>query len=204
MAKKGGGDEAEQARADEAARQAKIRQGTSRIDQIFKGNFTPEFFDGRQQAYIDYAKPQLDDQKADAEKQLTFSLARAGTLDSSMRGQKASELQKAYDLQLQGVRDQGLSYKTTAMNAAEDARGNLITTLNATGDAEGAANSALTRAQALSQPAAFSPLGGLFANFTSGLGQQYAAERAWQASGGTGVQPNFNLFGGGGSVKVGK
>lgn len=160
-----------------------------------KGGFNDDFFTGRRQAYLDYATPQIDDQYADAQKQLAFALARSGTLDSSVRGQKTAELQKQYDLTTQQVADQALSYETEARNAVEDARANLISMLNATGDAEGAANAALARSQALSQPVAFSPLTNLFADFTSTLGRQAAFERANHYSGGqTGARYDTGLF----------
>lgn len=159
------------------------------------GGFNNDFFEGRKQAYMDYANPQMEDQYGKAQKQLAFALARNGTLDSSIRAQKTGELQQAYDLNKQQIADQALSYETQARNSVEDARSNLIATLNATGDAQGAANAALARSQALSQPAAFSPLTNLFADFTSTLGQQAAIERANYYSGGkTGGRYNTGLF----------
>lgn len=272
--KGGGGGEAARARADEMARQMKVRQGTSRINSIFDGTYTPggrqiglgeagagqtyytadgkkleigagetamdayarralldfggdpndaaqlattrqnvsalnptlftegtqtggfgdKFFADQRQRYIDYATPQLDDQYKDANKELTFALSRSGLLDSSARGQKASELQKLYDTNRQKVVDDALSYETQSRNAVEDARSNLITTLNATGDAEGAANAALARSTALSQAPAYSPLTQLFGDFTSGLGVQAAQERS-QAAGGPAARYSTGLFG---------
>jgi hypothetical protein len=148
------------------------------------GGFNDAYFEGRKQAFLDYANPQLEDQYAKAQRELTFSLARGGLLDSSARAQKAGELQQLYDLNKQQIADQALSHSTEARNAVEDARANLISMLNATGDAEGAASAALTRASALSQPAAFSPLAQLFGDFTAGLGTQAALERANYYSGG--------------------
>ena len=86
-----------------------------------------------------YATPQLEDQYGKAGKELTFSLARGNMLDSSVRGEKMSELQKLYDIQKQQVADKALSYETSSRNAVEDSRQNLISMLNVTGDAEGAA-----------------------------------------------------------------
>lgn len=202
MGKKGGGnDEAKRAREEEERRQARIRDGTKRIGDIFGKNFNDEFFDNRQKSYVDYATPQLEDQYGDAQKQSTFALARSGLLDSTVRGEKAGELQKLYDLQKQKIGDDALSYGTQARNSVEDARANLISTLNVTGDAEGAANAALTRSSALSQPVAYSPLTQLFSTFTNGLGQQAAMERS-ASYGGPAPRYNTGLFGNTGSVKV--
>lgn len=203
MGKKGGGNEAAQARRGEEQRQARIREGTTKINSTFDGQFNDDFFKNRQKAFMDYSTPQLEDQYGKANKELTFSLARGGNLDSSTRGQKLGELQKLYDVNKQKVADDALSSSTQARTAVEDARGNLISTLNATGDAQGAANSALTRASALSQPAAYSPLGQLFTDFTSALGTQAAQERAAAASGGA-YKSNYDtgLFGNAGRVTV--
>lgn len=201
---KSGGGEAEAARADEAARQKAIREGTTRVNSIFDSQFNDDFFTGRRNAYLNYAGPQVDDQYGDATKKLTFSLARSGLLDSSVRGQKVGELQKTYDLTRQQVGDQALASEGDARNSIEDARANLISTLNATGDTQGAVNSAMTRASVLSKPAAYSPLTNLFADFTSTLGTQAALERANAYSGGqTGVRYNTGLFApNSGAVKV--
>jgi hypothetical protein len=200
---KGGGNEAKQARKDEQKRQQRIREGTASINKTFDSQFNDKFFDDRRDAFMDYATPQLEDQYNSAGKELTFALARGGNLDSSARGQKLGELQKLYDINKQKVADDALASSTQARNAVEDARGNLITTLNATGDAQGAASSALTRASALSQPAAYSPLGQLFTDFTSALGIQAAQERAAAASGGSYAPAvNTGLFGNAGRVTV--
>lgn len=157
----------------EAVKGGKLYSGVNTTD-----GFNDEYYGKRKQAYIDYASPQLEDQYANAQKELTFALARGGLLDSSVRGEKTAELQQKYDLNKQQIADQALSYETEARNSVEDARSNLIATLNATGDAQGAANSAIARASALSKPAAYSPLSQLFADFTSTLGTQAALERA--------------------------
>ena len=148
------------------------------------GQFGDAFYKGRRQSYIDYATPQLDQQHDDANRELTFSLARSGNLQSSARADLASRLQQKYELNKQNIKDQGLSYETQARSAVEDARANLITTLSATGDVEGAANAAIARSKALSQPAAYSPLTQLFTDFTGTLGTQYAQDRS-AALGGT-------------------
>lgn len=185
-----------QARFDEDARQQKIRDGTARVGNIFENNFNDDFYKGRRDAFTNFATPQLEDQYGDAQKQLTYSLARSGTLDSSIRGEKVGELQKLFDTNKQDIADKAVANETEARNNVEGARTDLIQTLSATGDAEGAANSALSRATALSQPAAFNPLSQLFAGFTSTLGQQAAQEKAEALSGGAyKAKYNTGLFG---------
>lgn len=177
---------------NEDQRQQKVRAGTERVGSIFDCNLNDEFFKGRRDAFTNFATPQLEDQYADTQKQLVYSLDRSGLLDSSIRAEKASELQKLYDTNKQQIADQALNQENEARNAAEGARTDLIQTLNVTGDAEGAANSAISRATALSQPQTFSPLSQLFASFTAGLGQQAAQERAEAMSGvDANGQPNY-------------
>lgn len=207
MGKKGGGDEANaeaaQARADEQARQDKIRAGTGRIDDIFKTNFTDDFYKGQSKAFSDYATPQLETQLADARKQLTFALDRSHLLDSSVRADKTADLEREAGTQRQAIADQALGYENQSKSNVEASKADLINTLNSTGDAEGAANNALSRAQTLSAPTPFSPLSGLFSTFTGALGTQAAAERAQYYSGGAVKAPfNTGLFAPSGSVKV--
>lgn len=197
----GGGSNqaAQQAQIDEWKRQARIRQGTKRIDEIFNGQFNDSFFNGRRQAYIDYATPQLDQQFGDAKKELTYALARNGTLDSSIRGAKAAELQRLYDIQKQSVADQALASETETRNATEGARQDLIGMLNATGDSQTAVNSALARSTALSQAPAYSPLAAMFGDFTNTLGARAAAERANYYTSGGAAGSGASLFGNSGS-----
>jgi hypothetical protein len=179
-----GGGAAAQARADEQARQERIRQGTERVGTIFDSQFNDEFFNNRRDAYMNYARPQLEDQYGRAQEELTYSLARGGNLNSSVRGEKAADLQQRFNLNQQEIADRALSQSAEARTQVEGARSDLVGMLNATGDAEGAANSATARASALTQPQAFSPLSNLFSDFTSALGTQSAIERANAYSGG--------------------
>lgn len=191
--KSGGGNEAALARQEEQERQSRIREGTTKVNSIFDGQFDDGYFDQQRQRYVDYAMPQLDDQKNKASKELLFAMDRAGQNEGSARADLSGELQKRYELQNQKVRDDGLAYSTQARTQVEGARGDLISMLNATGDAQGAASSAVNRAAALSQPAAYSPVANLFADFTGGLGTQAAAERAF-AYGGPRPTYNTKLF----------
>lgn len=175
---KGGDGGAAAARAEEQQRQQRIREGTENINNTFNSQFTDDYFNTRQQSALDYYTPQLNQQYEDAKKALTYSLDRSGTLDSSMRAEKEAELMRLYDTNRRSVADQALSMANSTRSNVENARADLISTLNATGDAQGAANSAISRASILSQPDSYNPLGQLFLSFTSGLGQQAAQEKA--------------------------
>jgi len=198
----GGNNEAARAREEEAARQGRIRQGTNQIDSIFS-RFNDDFFRKQRDSYTNYALPQLQQQRDDAARDLTFALDRTGQLGGSVRAQKTGELQRLFDLNEQQIRDQALAHESQARTGVENARADLVGMLNATGDTQGAVNSALSRATVLTQPQAYSPLGQLFADFTGALGIQAAQERAAAASGGM-YRPRYDtgLFGGSGRVTV--
>lgn len=199
MAKKGGSDdggsEIDAIRAEEAARQARIRAGTKKISTMFDRQFSPTYYDKQRDNYVKYANPQLTEQHTEAAKQLTFALDRRGALDSSSRTSLQADLQKQRALKAAEIKDTANSYRTDAMSNVENTRADLIRTLNATGDAEGAVNDATARATILSRQPAYSPLAAAFADFTAGLGQQAAAERAF--SYGAGPRPTYQtgLFG---------
>lgn len=201
--KNAAGEEAARARAEEAARQARIRKGTKSINETF-GQFDDNFYGDIRDAFTDFARPQLDDQFRKASEQGTYALARSGTLDSSMRGEQTADMQKQFDISLQDLTDKARGYETEARNNVERARGDLISMLQVTGDATGAANSALTRASALATPPAYSPLGQLFQDSTAMLSQQMAAERAFALGLGPKPRNSTGLFApsGAGSVKV--
>lgn len=177
--------EAKRARQEEEARQARVEQGTSNINNVFDGQFNNDYFSGISNSYLGYANPQLAEQHGTANSQLIYDLARGGNLDSSTRATKAAELQQLYDLGQQQIADKALSLQNDARGSVEDARAALIAQVNATGDATGATSAARNRAAALSQPAgSYDTLSNMFADFTGALGQRYAQERAYAASGG--------------------
>lgn len=187
MGKKGGSDgsaEVKAARSDEQARQERIRKGTKSISDMFDGQFTPAYFEKQAANYRNYAMPQLQDQHKDAAKQLVFALDRRGALDSSSRASQEAELERKRALEETAIKDRARDYSTTARANIEGARGDLISTLNATGDAEGAVRSANARAQVLSAVPGYSPLASMFDSFTAGLGMQAAAEKAFSYGGG--------------------
>ncbi|MGU3358881.1 hypothetical protein ACLBWX_00965 [Methylobacterium sp. M6A4_1b] len=179
MSKKDGGASkaAAAARADETARQATIRQGTQAVNDTFS-QFDQPFFDKQRDSYTGFALPQLDDQYGKAQKTLTYALARDGNLNSSAQAVQNAELQKTYDTQRLAIADQGQNFANQARSSVEDARGNLISTLNATGDATQAAQSAAARAGALSAPQGYSALGDAFGAVLNGFAVNAQNNRA--------------------------
>jgi hypothetical protein len=195
----GGGDNgAAAARSREAYRENAIADGIGNIQQVFK-QFDDPFFEARRNTYLDYAKPQLEDQYADARKQLVFALDRAGTLDSTARTQKEAELGKLYGQNSRAVSDAALGYENQARNNVADAEAGLINGVAQSGNAGAASQQAVSRAASLSQPDAYSPLGQMFGGFTNALATQAALEKAGVYGGsptGSAGRYNTGLFGG--------
>lgn len=188
-----GGSSSRQVKAirnDEAERQRRIREGTAKIEDMFGNQFTDSYFDEQRDNYLEYALPQLSDQHTDAVQQLTFALDRRGALDSSSRASLEADLERRRALLETEIRDKANAYRTETMAGVEDARSDLISTLNSTGNAEAAVNNASARAKVLSQPPQYSPLAQAFADFTTALGQQAAAEKAF--SYGAGPKPTIS------------
>lgn len=162
--------QAAQARQAEAARAARVRQGMGAIDENF-GRFDDGFYDQRGEAYMDFYQPQLTDQYNDALARLTYSLARAGTTNSSIAGDAMADLQKQREMALADLsagREGDVSNLRSRVQSEKD---NLVAQLNATGDADMAANQALTRTQNLySDQPQFVSLGDLFGNIGNSIG----------------------------------
>jgi hypothetical protein len=166
-----------EARAREEARQASIRAGMSRIDEAFNA-FNDDFFEGRRKAYVDYALPQLDEQWADAQQELTYALQRGSLLNSSAGAEKLADARRDYDRQKQAIEATGMDYSNQARGDVERNRSDIIAQLNATADPSAAAQAAANRAAMLSASPAFQPLGQLFQNITANIGAQLEAKRA--------------------------
>lgn len=156
--------QAADAAAKEAARQARLNTGTTQINDIFsKANFDQNFYDKYTNAILNYQQPQLADQYTQAQNKLTYDLARAGTLNSTAAGYAQGLLAKqnlneqasisaAADQQTAGLRNQILNEKQSAINQ-----------LYSTEDPTLAANTAQSMVQqsSISTPN-LNPLGAIF------------------------------------------
>jgi hypothetical protein len=194
----GGGDGgAAQARADENARQARIKEGVGNINQKFD-KFDDGFFKGRGQAYTNFATPQVNDQYKQVSDQLAFSLARTGLDQSSEKARQGGVLMRDNALARQTLAEGATTEATKARQAVEDQRNSLISQVNMTADPEMAAQNALRSAGIMEQQQAFNPVANLFANTTGMLG---AAQNAGYYSGGPGLKPFKEFVGLGSSTK---
>lgn len=168
----GGGSKSDggaaQARAEEEARQARIKQGMEGIDTTFS-RFDDPYYSSINRSYLDYASPQLEEQYRKAQEELAYALARGGVTDSTIAGKKQADLQRQYDLNRAAIVDEAANQEKTARSAVSGERSNLVSQLQSTADPTAAANAAATAAQTLSMRPSFSPLTQLFTNVTAGL-----------------------------------
>lgn len=187
--------QAEEARQREEKRKADILAGTQRIDQNF-GRFDDNFYGQRRQAYLDYAIPQLDQQLAEARKQLTFALGNAGQLRSSAATERLGKLTQDYELQRAGLVSQADDQAQQLRTNVANSRNTLIDQLNAAADPDAAYNNSLARATLIqNQPNTFSPLGQLLGNAAQGVGQYVQGGQDKKLLDALAVRPNSALGG---------
>lgn len=170
------------ARQNEAERARRVSEGTSRINQTF-GKFDDSYYSGLGKSFLDYYKPDLDRLHNEAQKQLTFRFADAGSLDSAASNQKLADLGREYALQSNQLFDRSLSAQQEGRADVERNRADLIGQLEQGAGVESSAISALARANSLSAPPQYSPLGDMFSSITGAL----ATSKALQGQGMVGL-----------------
>lgn len=136
---------------------------------VKKEGTTDPIWEQQQEAYLDFAKPQLGNQYKDARKDLGFALARQGINASSTAGDRWAKLQEDYNLQQQALTDKAMGYANQAKSNIADEKQSLLTMLNSTADPGSAVSAARSAVNSLSSTPSFSPLGPLFQNATAGL-----------------------------------
>jgi hypothetical protein len=175
--------EAQDARAREEQRQQRINTGRGFIDRQFKQLTDPNdpFYTRYGQAVSDYYKPQIQKQYSDANKELTYRLADAGTLRSSSANEVTADLANQNAMNVAGMNAKVDSAKADLRNRVASEKAQAENQLYATEDPDMALTSALnsTKAINLAQPD-LSPLANLFNVATVGAAN---AMKAWQNQG---------------------
>jgi hypothetical protein len=164
MCSGGGGKKSKaekRAEQEEARRQAAVKAGTAAINSEF-ASFNDNFFNGRQQAYLDYALPQVDDQFKEARDQLIFALSRSGLTNSSAGAEQLGGLDKQLGDRRRAAVDTARQVANQARQDVAGQKADLLSTLSATFDPASAASGARSRAQFLSSAPTFEPLSELF------------------------------------------
>jgi hypothetical protein len=182
--------EAARIRAEEERRQQNIAQGQREISSIF-GQFNDDFFNQRQQAYMDFAMPQLDRQYQDQLRQLTASLARSGNLNSSLRGNLMGQLQREYDTGKLTLADQGRGLVDQKRNNITQAQARLMQSNAQLANPGLIRNSAMAEAQGFLGAPQFQNLGQLLSDLSANVGPSATTRSAQNRT------PGVQLFGGG-------
>lgn len=182
--------EAQEARAREEARQARIKAGTSTIEDAF-GGFNDTFYQKRRNSFMGAYTPQINDQYGDARDQLLFALANAGLVNSSVAAERQAKLNSQRDLAFADVTSKAQADQTALAGQVQSQKSALISQLNATGDSEAATNLANAQSKIIAQDAPkVESLGALFTGTAEGIGNyQIGRERgalSQFAGGGTG------------------
>lgn len=181
-------DSAERARAEEAARQARIAEGQKNIDNTF-AQFNDPYFDKISGDYTGYYAPQLDEQYAKAREKTTLGLARTGNLNASSGAERIGDLAQAYGREQAALSERALQAANELRTKVEENRSDLYGLNRGAADPGQALSLAAGRAGTLSAPQAFSPLADVF----GGLVNQGAIGLALESKGYPGLRTG--LFG---------
>ena len=184
---KGGGKSSDGGAAKrEAERQARITAGTNAVNNIFGiGNDDAAqqrqaMYDTTKEDVRSYYTKQLEEDKANARRQLNFQKARQGTFGSSQANDIDTEFQKAYDTGLLDVANRADTAATNFKTSDEQSRLNLISKVVAGLDqgtaAQNAAATLQTNANAAKEAYASSRMANVFSDLLESYNQgQYIA-----------------------------
>lgn len=181
--------EAERVRQAEIRRQNNISEGQGIISELFS-QFGDNFYGQRQQAYTDFATPQLDRQYRDAMQSLVRSLARGGNLNSSVRAQSMADLQRQYDEGKATIANNALGYANNARSAIETARANLLSQNAALADPGTVRGLAQTQVGSLTAQQPMTPLASLISALTRNSGDAVGVNKKGSATQGVGLLSN--------------
>lgn len=177
---------AAQARAEEAARQARVSAGTARVGEVF-GQFDEPYYKNVSDTALNYYKPEVDRQFTDAQRNLTFNLSRSGNLQSTAGADQRRRLQDAKARTDVDIANKAQGHATDARAKIEGQRSDVMNSLFATADPDSAMSSATNAASLAAAPQTFSPIGDLFSGLVATGANAIAAERAGYRGFGTGL-----------------
>lgn len=164
------------ARDQEAARQARINEGTESINSQF-ARFDEPFFGGIQQSALDFFNPDIDRQASDTREMLIKNLARSGNLDGSVGAKAFGDLEEEAARQRSLAADKARGIANDARGQVASNRTQLLNQLASTADPAAAAASSAAAAESLTAPQQFQPLGDLFGQFANIGAQQITGAR---------------------------
>ena len=194
--------QADEASADAAQKATALREGNANIDKAFSG-FDDNYFNGLQRNYTDYAMPELQDQYDQSRKNIVYSLARKGNLNSTVAGDQYGLLDKELAKNMVGIEGAGADYANQARRDVQANKQDVIGQLNTTYDAASANDMALSASKALAVPKSVSPLGQLFTNVSALAAQSKLASDSATAGAYPYGTVGAQTYGGGPTVAYG-
>lgn len=157
---------AEQAAAQAAEMQRRVQHATTLADETFAPMLSDDFMNSREQAYLDYYRPEFDRQQKAARDKLMSSLAARNLLSSSQGATEQSDFSKSADDAWQSILKGAKDYVANLRSGLNSARNQVISGGTYATDAAIRKN-ALDSSAAFSQAPTFGPVGQLFANATT-------------------------------------
>lgn len=164
----GGPDYAAAAQSAEDRRQGAVTSGTKSINDAFSG-FNPQFYKNRQQAYVNFALPQLGEQYQQARNDIGFGIANRGQYGGSNARKQWSDLFRTNQNARQGIADAAIGQSNDLRKQVAGQKSSLLGQLYASADPANAQSASIGAAASLQQPSVYGPL----ANQFSGLINQY-------------------------------
>lgn len=156
----------DKADAATAATAATVKADQATVDKSF-AQFTPDYYSGYRKAYTDYYTPQVTDQYAQAQDQLTAALAGNGTLESSVGAQALANLAKRNTDQTATIQSQADQAVTKQQQLVSGQKTALYDQANAAVDPTQIAGNAQSQTTALAAPQAYTPLSSVFADLVT-------------------------------------
>jgi hypothetical protein len=182
---------AAQARADEAARQQRIREGTAAIDKQFAG-FDDNYFKARENAFVKQATPLLNNAFTGQKDKAEMGLAASGMTDSSNAAKVAAGLQGGYNAKAAEIASGAIDQGNRMRQTVAENRDQLVRQLNGNESAFDAGRTAMNNANQLAGRLNTSMLPGIVSGFAGAYG---AAEEGRRYSEGGKGRGGAGLFG---------
>lgn len=174
---------ADEARAKESARSQRLETGVNTIMKAFDANktadgafggFDDNYYNKYRQAQLDYYMPELDKQFQQAQDDLTFAHARAGTLNSTMANKNVTDLLQQNDLNKANIISKADNATGQLRQSVQAQKQSLLNQLYSTENPDIAANLATNSVRTLQNATpSFDSIGDLFKNMAVGIGTGY-------------------------------
>src|ERR1700679_1157816 len=156
--------------------EANTNQAVSQINKAFQG-FTPQFYQGVNQSYQNYAIPQLQQQYQQQQNNVGFKLADQGIFggNNSVAQNLYGQLGQANNQAQQNIGQQGLANVQQLQQQVGQEQSNLIGQAQTATNPQSLGQLATQQAAGFGAPSQFQPLGAVFNNFSQKyLGSQNA------------------------------